>query len=613
MRMKAAPHPLVAKLLGEVSALERYCEDLRRQSGHLDLGGVRTPVDDWGTLRRALQRLAALIGKTTLRPLPSSLQGVQQEQAAQSPEQKAWFEARFQELEHWEKTVRSVEHDLDGRLRAVENAWAQTESDLDRLYRGWSLVRKAALGEPQAEPQVPPEFLFEHVLEVGSLWAKLLRHERKARVERAWLARTWRWLRDVSLPAWEARTRGTPLEPAVSRFRARLAQLDRYALRLESERSGTETQGLEAKLRASVAAELRRLRSRLHRRYGAMRDRAAQERKAQQERLRFEAERLLSGLKELGAEPSLLVKDMDRLLQEVVEARAQASRTRLLEEERDRLLGELQASHGVAEDLRNQLSEQSKRQEERMRGLQEELARLRAVLEAPSRAVGATEGEAAQRPDPLWATMGERLLGGLEGALRELGGLYRTLPLAAGLRLRLRPVGDSLALMRDLARSLSILAGLDPEDLRTEPPGPLVEAALRGWEGAFRLRRIVLVRKLPPDLPKCRIAAEPLSVALYQILRNAYEAMPRGGSLLVEASREGADGPVALRFVDSGPGLSPAALDALFVPARAPRRGRLGLGLALTRRIVGRLGGSVRVENLPQGGACVSVRLKANP
>jgi K+-sensing histidine kinase KdpD len=91
--------------------------------------------------------------------------------------------------------------------------------------------------------------------------------------------------------------------------------------------------------------------------------------------------------------------------------------------------------------------------------------------------------------------------------------------------------------------------------------------------------------------------------------------------VVLATQRPAARDRVLLAVMDSGPGLPPEALPALFQrwsqPAgpdsARPERGRMGLGLYLAWGIVQAHGGSIRAYNLPGGGACFEVTLPLAP
>ncbi|MDZ4185355.1 MAG: cache domain-containing protein [Desulfuromonadales bacterium] len=92
------------------------------------------------------------------------------------------------------------------------------------------------------------------------------------------------------------------------------------------------------------------------------------------------------------------------------------------------------------------------------------------------------------------------------------------------------------------------------------------------------------------------------------LLINALQVMPDGGDLgIVSATTD--QGACRITISDSGPGLSPEALEKLFTPFFTTRRGGTGLGLAISYAIVRDHGGSISVENIQGGGAAFTVLL----
>jgi signal transduction histidine kinase len=105
----------------------------------------------------------------------------------------------------------------------------------------------------------------------------------------------------------------------------------------------------------------------------------------------------------------------------------------------------------------------------------------------------------------------------------------------------------------------------------------------------------------------CHVAA--LAEALYQVSRNAVEAMPAGGRLRATVRGEGDK--VVLSVADEGKGISPEALRHVFDPywRHTVASNRSGMGLSAVYGIVTALGGSVRVESEEGKGTQVSILL----
>jgi signal transduction histidine kinase len=106
---------------------------------------------------------------------------------------------------------------------------------------------------------------------------------------------------------------------------------------------------------------------------------------------------------------------------------------------------------------------------------------------------------------------------------------------------------------------------------------------------------------------QCHVAA--LAEALYQVARNAVEAMPGGGRLRASVQSEGDK--VVLTVADEGKGMSPDALKHIFDPywRHTVAANRAGMGLSAVYGIVTSLGGSLRVQSGEGKGTTVSVLL----
>jgi len=105
-------------------------------------------------------------------------------------------------------------------------------------------------------------------------------------------------------------------------------------------------------------------------------------------------------------------------------------------------------------------------------------------------------------------------------------------------------------------------------------------------------------------LPELEADPELLQACLYNVVKNAIEAMPNGGILKVRQRVEG--GQVVLAFEDNGIGVAPESLERLFTPLFSTKSEGLGLGLAFTRRVIEEHGGSVQMRSEPGCGSCVT-------
>jgi len=94
---------------------------------------------------------------------------------------------------------------------------------------------------------------------------------------------------------------------------------------------------------------------------------------------------------------------------------------------------------------------------------------------------------------------------------------------------------------------------------------------------------------------------------LDNMLRNAVEAMPKGGELLLRASRR--DKGLVIEVSDTGEGIPDVVMENLFKPFHTTKPGGLGLGLAYCKRAVEAHGGSITVETQVGAGTTFTIRL----
>jgi two-component system sensor histidine kinase PilS (NtrC family) len=105
----------------------------------------------------------------------------------------------------------------------------------------------------------------------------------------------------------------------------------------------------------------------------------------------------------------------------------------------------------------------------------------------------------------------------------------------------------------------------------------------------------------------CLAEPDQIRQVLWNLARNALEAMPEGGRLDVRLRREGGD--VTLSVRDQGRGMGKEEQRRIFEPFHSASPVGTGLGLAIVYRIVREHGGDISVRSAPERGTEVEVRL----
>ncbi|MEP7051464.1 MAG: ATP-binding protein [Pseudomonadota bacterium] len=108
-----------------------------------------------------------------------------------------------------------------------------------------------------------------------------------------------------------------------------------------------------------------------------------------------------------------------------------------------------------------------------------------------------------------------------------------------------------------------------------------------------------------------RVDEAQIKQALYNLMRNAREAMPTGGRIRVSVSA-GAGGGSDIVIEDEGVGLDEATRARLFEPFFTTKSNGTGLGLAITRQIIEAHGGSIAFEPRDPRGTRIWIHLASN-
>jgi PAS domain S-box-containing protein len=120
---------------------------------------------------------------------------------------------------------------------------------------------------------------------------------------------------------------------------------------------------------------------------------------------------------------------------------------------------------------------------------------------------------------------------------------------------------------------------------------------------------IAVERRLSGDLPPIEIDRDQVTRALMAVVRNALEAMPQGGKLVVGANCEGND--VVIAVTDTGPGIAAEHRREVFQPFFTTKPDALGLGLTLAREILQANQGRIEFDSQPGKGTTFRLRLPA--
>ncbi|MEI6873240.1 MAG: ATP-binding protein, partial [Verrucomicrobiota bacterium] len=135
----------------------------------------------------------------------------------------------------------------------------------------------------------------------------------------------------------------------------------------------------------------------------------------------------------------------------------------------------------------------------------------------------------------------------------------------------------------------------------------LICESVRFLEPEIKDRDVEVEQRLRMDIPLAEVDSTQIKQAFFNIIKNAVQAMRRGGVLRIETELENHF--IRITFLDTGGGISPANMSKIFEPYFTTKQSGSGLGLLIVRRIVREHGGEIDLVSHDGQGLEFTVRL----
>ena len=146
------------------------------------------------------------------------------------------------------------------------------------------------------------------------------------------------------------------------------------------------------------------------------------------------------------------------------------------------------------------------------------------------------------------------------------------------------------------------------------------DANLRPTQIEPILREVISTSSLPENiraaleieeqLPKVMVDENQIVIAFRNLIRNARDAMPDGGTIRIEAVAK--DNRVTISVKDTGVGIAPEDLSKVLEPLFTTKARGMGLGLSITRAIVEKNAGNIAFASKVGEGSTFSVTLRVD-
>jgi two-component system NtrC family sensor kinase len=177
---------------------------------------------------------------------------------------------------------------------------------------------------------------------------------------------------------------------------------------------------------------------------------------------------------------------------------------------------------------------------------------------------------------------------------------------------------DLQTIVDETLRCRRIVKGLLDFARQTKPQkqqvdlNKVVEDVLALVRNQASFQNISIRTNLDPTLPSVLADADQMRQVVLNIILNAADAMPQGGTLNLCSNSDSKSKQVILRISDTGPGIPIEIQDKLFEPFFTTKKTGTGLGLAIAYGVMEGHNGQLKVESAPGHGTTITIILSTN-
>jgi len=163
---------------------------------------------------------------------------------------------------------------------------------------------------------------------------------------------------------------------------------------------------------------------------------------------------------------------------------------------------------------------------------------------------------------------------------------------------------DIVTALLNFARQQTV--STEPTDL-----GPVLRDLIERARQLPKYENVTIVEQIDPDLPQIEIDPAQLPNIFVNLMENAADAMPDGGTLTIRTSASQDRQSVVIQIEDTGFGIHPENINEIFSPffTTKPFGQGTGLGLAIVYGIIKRHQGTIRVDSRVGEGSTFTVKL----
>jgi two-component system NtrC family sensor kinase len=174
----------------------------------------------------------------------------------------------------------------------------------------------------------------------------------------------------------------------------------------------------------------------------------------------------------------------------------------------------------------------------------------------------------------------------------------------------LATISEETARCALIVKGLLEFARQTPAREGTENINDIIDRTLQLLEKQANVHNVVIARRLGDSLPLLRLDKNKIQQVFSNLIMNAREAMPRGGTLTITSRLSEDRRSIEVLFADTGEGIPPENMPKLFDPFFTTKSFGTGLGLSVSYGIIQQTGGTIEVTSEVGKGSVFTVRFR---
>lgn len=161
--------------------------------------------------------------------------------------------------------------------------------------------------------------------------------------------------------------------------------------------------------------------------------------------------------------------------------------------------------------------------------------------------------------------------------------------------------------IKDIVKRLLLFSKPSKGDFKEVDINQVIDFVIELVEKQFSYNQIQIIRDYTPSIPFVRINEKQIQEVLMNLLRNAYEAIKKGGTITISTSAS--SNHVQIDVTDTGSGISESDIKNIFDPFFTTKRHGTGLGLSVCYGIISAHDGQLTYKSKPGEGTSATIHL----